>query len=71
MDFAYSPRCQDVLARLRAFVKAEVEPREAVPLAAFARDDLIGGAAGKFLRALEQHVLHPMADAGDAGALAA
>jgi alkylation response protein AidB-like acyl-CoA dehydrogenase len=29
MDFAYSPRCQDYLARLKAFVKDEVAPREA------------------------------------------
>ena len=28
MDFAYSPRCQDYLARLRAFVREEVEPNE-------------------------------------------
>jgi alkylation response protein AidB-like acyl-CoA dehydrogenase len=29
MDFAYSPRCQDYLARLRQFIKDVVEPNEA------------------------------------------
>lgn len=28
MDFAYSPRCQDYLARLRQFIQDEAQPRE-------------------------------------------
>ncbi|GAK33681.1 acyl-CoA dehydrogenase [Iodidimonas nitroreducens] len=39
MDFAYSPRCKDILARLRAFMDAHYYPREADMFAEVASGD--------------------------------
>ncbi|WP_281300371.1 MULTISPECIES: acyl-CoA dehydrogenase family protein [unclassified Iodidimonas] len=39
MDFAYSPRCKDILARLRAFMETHYYPREADMFAEVASGD--------------------------------
>ena len=48
-----------------------IQPGHRVPQAAFARDCAVEAAGREGGRALELHVLHPVGDAGEAGALVA
>ena len=51
MDFAYSPRCQDYLARARQFMADELAPRQADYLAALKREPWQVPAVMKTLKA--------------------